>query len=310
MATHQARRRDEGLGTERAPSAKSKPNVMADLKDFLDKIESDRDPAPDTRGPYSPKSDRTQDAANISSVDVPVAHRAFGAPARFGTFSCIMLVLIAAAVWTLYARELAAERRGSDARARELIAHAFVPGSPLACLLGNSGEAVAASCEEALFSTPQATAAAVAYVTAQLSILADGSDYARSDDGNSEQLLSDLREAAEIDRFGIVAHVLSARDGCTPDQCRAFGLMHNISRIKANLHQQAYESHITRYSAGWLTAPDPATRSPSAATPEIHNSGGPNVRPLSARFSFPPSASIPPVSIMQPESPPSSARKK
>ena len=64
-----------------------------------------------------------------------------------------------------------------------------------------AGETVETACEKALFATPEATAAAVAYVDAQLSLLAAGSQQWRRGDRSHEGMLANLRRAAELDRF-------------------------------------------------------------------------------------------------------------
>jgi hypothetical protein len=73
---------------------------------------------------------------------------------------------------------MALQRQALDARLLEITTRAITPGSPLACLDGTAGGTVEASCEKALFATPETAAGAVAYVAAQLPLLADGSDYA------------------------------------------------------------------------------------------------------------------------------------
>jgi aromatic ring hydroxylase-like protein/hemolysin type calcium-binding protein len=70
-------------------------------------------------------------------------------------------------------RDVVAERQTLDARAHELLARGALPSSALACLHAIAGDTVAASCEKALFQTLGATAAAVSYVSAQLTLLAD-----------------------------------------------------------------------------------------------------------------------------------------
>jgi hypothetical protein len=94
-----------------------------------------------------------------------------------------MLLIGAAAAWVVLeatsAGTFAAQRRALDARLLELTSRAVMPGSALACLDETAGDVVVASCEKALFASPEATAASVAYVTAQLSLLADGSQYER-----------------------------------------------------------------------------------------------------------------------------------
>src|ERR1700676_2257106 len=157
-----------------------------------------------------------------------------------------LLLAGAAVAWVVLdataAGTFAAQRRALDARLLEMTTRAIMPGSALACLDATAGELVEASCEKALFATPEAAAASVAYVTAQLSLLADGSEFERRSGANYEAALGGLRHAVETDRFGIVAHVLANREGCTADRCAAFGLLRDTSQVSDNLHGHKYES--------------------------------------------------------------------
>lgn len=186
-------------------------------------------------------------------------------------------------------RELAAERQALDMRAAELTARAIAPGSVLSCLDANAGETVENSCEKALFATPQTAAAATAYVSARLLLLADGLDYAGRAERGYNTALAGLRRAIEADRFGIVAHVMATRDGCTAEQCAAFALLRNADMVKANLKARTYESNVARYAASWS---EPNT---AAAAAVVAPAGAPSA------IDFPTAASIPPVSIMNPE---------
>ena len=99
----------------------------------------------------------------------------------------VALVLVAALVGLVVIdqvvrRDLAGDRQALAARAQALSARAIMPGSALACLDAMAGETVETACEKALFATPEATAAAVAYVDAQLSLLAAGSQQRRRGD--------------------------------------------------------------------------------------------------------------------------------
>ncbi len=96
-----------------------------------------------------------------------------------------------------------------------LATRATMPGSPLACLDAMAGDAVESSCERTLFATPEAMASAVSYVAAQLNLFADVSDFVSRGNSDLEPLLASLRRAVETDRYGLVAHVLATRDGCT-----------------------------------------------------------------------------------------------
>src|SRR5262247_62813 len=214
----------------------------------------------------------------------------------------VILVLIVVAVAGWWARDhfarrdLEAEQRALDTRAFELATRAFMPGSALGCLDAIAGETVEGACEKALFASPEATAAAVSYVAAQLSLLASARDLGRSGGTNPATLA--LRRAIEADRFGIVAHVLAVRDGCAPDECSAFAWLRDTGRINVNLAERPFEARLKTYAANWLavgsrevvsTPPSPA---PSAAAKVPNN------------LYFPSAKSIPPVNIMTAEPPP------
>ena len=192
-------------------------------------------------------------------------------------------------------RDLAVERGALDMRAFELSTRALVPGSGLACLDAIAGETVEAACEKVLFGSPDVTAAAVSYVAAQLSLLASAGSK-----GGSSPAIATLRRAVEADRFGFVAHVLAARDRCTPDQCGAFFLLQDASRIRENLAQGSFESHVKLHMANWSAADN----QPVASTPPA---AGPPAPVVGARtpnnLYFPSAASIPPVNIMTAEPP-------
>src|SRR6266403_574258 len=94
----------------------------------------------------------------------------------------LVLILALAGWWArdhFARRDLAAAQRALDARGFELATRAFMPGSALGCLDAIAGETVEAACEKALFASPEATAAAVSYVAAQLSLLAAAGEHAR-----------------------------------------------------------------------------------------------------------------------------------
>jgi hypothetical protein len=195
-------------------------------------------------------------------------------------------------------REYAAERRALDARATELTARAIAPGSALACLNAVGNETVETACEQALFASPQAAAAAVAYVDARLTLLADGLDYASRNRSYASEL-DRPRRALEADRFGIVAHVLASR-GCTADDCAAFKLMQDTTRVRANLKERLFGARVAQYAGNW-PANAVATASAAAPAPVPTAPSGASSAPATSKFSFPSSASIPPVSIMSPE---------
>jgi hypothetical protein len=195
-----------------------------------------------------------------------------------------------------------------QAREAGLAARALVPGSPLACLDGDAGDSVETACEKALFATPETAAAAVTYVTARLSLLADALAL---DDPELTSTVAGLRRALQLDRYGIAAHVLASRDGCSVESCQAFAWVDDPTALKANLKAGAFSGYVQRYETAWkaepakpavaTTAPQPA----APAAPEV-----PAIQPsFSSRYDFPSSDSIPAVSIMnkEPPRPPESA---
>jgi hypothetical protein len=191
----------------------------------------------------------------------------------------------------------AAERRALTQRYAELSVQALAPGSTLAC-------------EKTVFAGPQTTAAAVAYMAARLALLADGLTFARERDPDFAVSLSGLRRSIELDRFGLAAHVLAVRDGCTAEQCAAFALLKNSDVIKANLKAQVFNQYVSRYAADWSksapVAEKPAPAVPVASVPEPR---APAKAPVPSQYEFPSAASIPPVSIMnaEPKLPPGAA---
>jgi hypothetical protein len=221
--------------------------------------------------------------------------------------AAVVFLLALAGWWALddlNRRDFSAERRALEARAFEVTTRALMPGSALACLDPMAGEGVEDDCEKAVFATAEATAAAVAYVGVQLSLLASANNHARRGGRGNGSDLVNIRRSVEADRFGIVAHVLAVREGCAPDRCAAFAFLQATSRISANLTRRPFEAHLRQHMVNWQTAAPagPVASSPppgpsaSAATPKVPNN-----------LYFPSSASIPPVNIMtaEPQAPPS-----
>ena len=199
-----------------------------------------------------------------------------------------------------------AERRALAQRSAQLTGEAMAPGSTLACLDGAAGETVENACEKTVFAGPQSTAAAVAYMAARLTLLSDGLAFARHSDPDFAVSLDGLRRAIELDRFGIAAHVLAVRDGCTAERCDAFALLDDANVIKSNLKAQVFDQYVSRYAANWnknaATAPV-ADRLPGAVAPIAILPEAPAKAPVPDKYDLPSSASIPPVSIMNPEPP-------
>jgi hypothetical protein len=237
-----------------------------------------------------------------------------------GGIALIALVLVGAvSTWFLLEgtskQDIAAQRRALEARAGVLARRATMPGSPLACLDAMAGDAVEGACERTLFATPEAMASAVSYVAAQINLFADVRDFVNRGNSAMEPLLASLRRAVETDRYGLVAHVLATRDGCTTDQCSALALMHDARRVNINLAQRTYDFYVTRHSAVWPApapgptanaAPAPAALAgvPGVAPPPVGAAPVASPRPPGAggaELFFPSSDSIPPVNIMTAE---------
>jgi hypothetical protein len=165
-----------------------------------------------------------------------------------------------------------------------------------------AGEAVATACERAVFASPEAVAAAVKYVTAQLALLKDGTAYAMQDSAYTTEL-APLRAAIELDRFGLVAHVLADREGCTAERCDPVATFQDSSRVMANLRSGTFDEQVKRYTAAW-NSPRPADGVVAAVGPPVSLPSATGPGTVAPRYDFPSSKSIPPVSIMAPEGPP------
>ena len=148
------------------------------------------------------------------------------------------------------------------------MAGSIAPGSALSCLDELAGEAVEAACEKGVFASPEAVAAAVKYVTAQLALLDDGTAYAKRGDASYAAELAPLRTAVELDRFGFVAQVLKEREGCTVDRCDALTRFRDSTRVLANLRDHTFEEQVKKYTAMW-NAPRPAEGVVASAGPPV-----------------------------------------
>ena len=243
-------------------------------------------------------------AGTLAALFVVVGVMAFrrsGTANSLAALARIAAVVLAAVIaWPLadysMTQERAAERQMLDTRAGDLIARALVPGSPLACLHADAGEAVETACEKILFASPESVAAAVFYVDAQLMLLVNAGDHASRTDFGRETKLGGLRHAIEADRFGLVAQVLAARDGCTPEHCEALALLQDAARVTANLKARTYENNVARYAASWSAPKEAQAAAPPPMSP-------PTVVSATKPIDFPTAASIPPISIMNAEPP-------
>jgi hypothetical protein len=230
---------------------------------------------------------------------------------RIGVAARVALILIGSVAALLaieaWSRlDLRSERRELDARAQELFMRAATPGSAFACLDPLVGDVVESACEKAVFQSPEATAAALSYVAAELTLLADFTVYARKAGSDPPLALGNLRRSIEGDRFGLVARVLAVRDGCTPGNCPAFAMLTDPGRIAVNLAGRSYDLYVERHAAAWPAgAKSPVVAATGAGAGEGDAQPAPASTPRSGLF-FPSAASIPPVTIMnaEPQLPP------
>ena len=233
-------------------------------------------------------------------------------------------VLVLAAGFVLVDRmavnEQGAERRALIARNAALTAQALSPGSALGCLEADGGDLVK-SCEVSLFATPSAAAAATGFIAERLKLL-DAAQ--RLDPDSRNQVLASMaaeRRALALDRFGIVAHVLTSRYGCSAENCAPLALLGDTGTVKSDLASRPFDALIARYTRIWDKVPNatPVASIPSAApeakagtpasavtAPESAAmakveppAGAPH--PLDPKWKLPSSDSIPAISIMMPE---------
>ena len=189
-----------------------------------------------------------------------------------------------------------AERQTLEARAFELTARTLLPGSALACLDAGAGDTVEDACEKSVFGSAASVAAAVTYVMARLSLLADGLDYAKRADTGYERTLDSWRRHAELDRYGLVAHVLATRNLCTVENCAAFALLRDSSIVRTNLRDRTFDNLVARYAEQWKARQD------GPVVGSVQPGAGKTGLAVARNIDFPSAASIPAISIMSPES--------
>ena len=218
-------------------------------------------------------------------------------------FRVAIVAIAVSAGWLYFQRmerqEQAAELRLLDERLAALLVRAVAPVSALSCLDELAGETVEAACEKAVFASPEAVAAAVAYVTAKLALLVDRNDYTRRAGPTSASELAPVLTALEVDRFGIVAHVLAQRHGCAAGKCDALTWFSDHNHVLANLRDRTFDGEVAKFAAIWNSASRVAIDGAAAEPPR----SAPAPLTVSPRYDFPSSQSIPPVNIMVPEQP-------
>lgn len=212
-----------------------------------------------------------------------------------GALTVITLLAIAIAVAaTVRVYGPAGEAAPAEARAQAAVV-ASLPA--LSCLDDLAGDAVAIGCEKALFGAPDAVAAAVAYTAARIDRLTELGDAATAN--NSLTLdMRVLRKSLERDRYGLVAQVLVARNGCTQFDCAAFRSLTDQQQVAANMGAHLYDTLVARYAPTW-NMPAAAPAMPASGALAGLPASMPTGKPTNAEF--PSASSTPPVSIMNPE---------
>lgn len=209
-----------------------------------------------------------------------------------GTLAVITLLAIGVAS-TAFLRGFEPDGRTASAEAGSP-APVMAAFPALSCIDDLAGETVLTACEKALFGSAEATAAALSYAAAQITRLTAYGDVASANNRLTPELQA-LRGAIERDRYGLMAHVLLARDRCTPSDCAAFQSLTNRQQLVSNMDERIYDGLVMRYSASWnAPAPMAAAAPLSAFAPTM-----PTGKPTTA--DFPSAASTPPVNIMTPE---------
>ncbi|MGY3468014.1 hypothetical protein ACVW0I_004885 [Bradyrhizobium sp. LM6.11] len=166
---------------------------------------------------------------------------------------------------------------------------------------------MAIGCEKSLFGAPDAAAAAISYTAARIDRLMALGDAATAEKSLTLDVRV-LRRSLERDRYGLVAQVLVARDGCTQFDCAAFRSLTDQQQVAANMDSHLYDTLVARYAPTWNapgTSQLPATAALAGLPPSM-----PTGKPTNAEF--PSASSTPPISIMNPEAAnaPGGARRK
>ena len=248
-------------------------------------------------------------AAGSAAVLVAICAVAFNAlrtnAARSGIVALGALVGVAM-IWALLgdpvAQDHGADRRALELRAQELTARTLAPGSALACLDAVAGENVDAACEKALFASAAAVAAATSYTAARFELLSDMAAYVKHGGRDIDGALLPLRHSLETDAYGFLAHALAVRDDCTSQNCKALDVLADASRVRANLRGQTLDRYLDRYLTAWALQPDgpgPVADAVTQSQP-TYQPGAPGQHKM-VNIDFPTAASIPAVSIMNPE---------
>ncbi|MFL9823299.1 hypothetical protein, partial [Rhodoplanes sp. SY1] len=231
--------------------------------------------------------------AVLAVVGAVAAWRRSGAGALVAGIAALIVAAVAAgaAVTTgMMLHERVAERRALEQRMADLAARALVPGSPLACLDGLVATPGEAACEAVLFGRPETAAAAVSYVAAQVDLFVQAAPRVAGDAAAVRALLP-LKRALVADRFGIVAHVLALRAGCSADFCPPLALFEQPDRLRGHLRERSFDAILARHAAGWRAGGDadsPVGAAGGASAPGLAGTGRTPAEGAAARRRRPP----------------------
>ncbi len=213
-----------------------------------------------------------------------------------GALTVITLLAIGIAVTSMMRASGVAGGQSGDLKSSGQAA-ASLPA--LACLDGLAGDSVEIACEKALFASADSVAAGVSYTAAQITRLAAFGNAAAANKVMTPEL-SALRRTIERDRYGLVAQVLSTREGCTlSSPCPFFQSLTNSAQISSNMSENLYDGFVGRYAPSWNAPPAIANAGTGPAPIAALGTVPPPGRPVSG--DFPSAASIPPINIMTPE---------
>ena len=268
-------------------------------------------------GTFAPIELMTGAALAVFAMFAVFAFRQAGQGGLIGGMWRGALVLIGViATWALIGRSLtieqAAERRAIEARAAELTLRAIAPGSALACLDAVASAPVESACKRLLFASPEAVAAALAYVESRFTQLAASIALAERNP-SAQPSLARLRRGIEDDRFGLVAHVLKTR-GCNAPDCADLKLLRETSHIVANMKSGTFEAHVREHADAWQSSGAAVAAAPlqpltaTSALPAASATPSTSSAAIPFKYDFPSANSIPAVSIMnaEPGAPPTS----
>jgi hypothetical protein len=229
----------------------------------------------------------------------------------------VAAILSASLTWAFLDNATVSSENAEDSalklRAGQLIAQSLAPGSPLACLDPLAGDTVQTACERAVFASPASVASALSYVAAQFALLSDMTEYAKHGGSHIDDALLPLRGALEADPFGFLAYVLVTRDRCTSEHCPPFALLNDPGHVRTNIIAQTLPHYLDHYRDVWAKSAEEPVASAANPLPPGLAENDPAKRKVMVNIDFPSAASIPPVSIMNPEPktpvPPDPARK-